>query len=379
MRIAVNTRFLLKDKLEGIGWFTYEVVRRLVQSHPEHEFIFLFDRPYDDAFIFSENVTPVVLLPPARHPLLWLWWYEVSVVRALKKYQIDIFFTPDGHCSLLSKTPTVMVTHDIAYKHIPELIPAKFRVYYNYFLPRHLRRADRIITVSEYSKQDIATQFDIPIDKIAVACNAVRPEFQPLNEIQKQEVRQTYAEGQEYFFYIGSVHPRKNVPRLIEAFDAFKKETQAPIKLLIGGRFAWQTSAVKDAFEKAQFKKDIVFLGFVPDAELPRLTGAAFALTYVSLFEGFGVPILEAMYCDVPVITSNVTSMPEIAGEAGLFVNPLDILEIAKAMQQLYETPALCQHLIEKGKAQRRRFSWDRAGEVVWENILRTVEKTTRT
>lgn len=374
MRIAVNTRFLLKDRLEGVGWFSYEVMRRLVAAHPEHEFIFFFDRPYDESFIFGKNVTPVVLFPPARHPVLWLWWFEWSIPRALKKYQADVFLSLDGYCSLRSNLPAVMVTHDIAYLHMRRQIPAKFRMYSDLFVPLYLARAERIVTVSDYSKQDILRHFPMPEKKVSTACNGVREVFVPLPEAQKREVRNQYAAGEEYFFYIGSVHPRKNVPRLIQAFDAFKKETQASMKLLIGGRFAWQTGEVKTAYESAQFKNDIIFLGFVPDEELPRLTGAALALTYVSLFEGFGVPILEAMHCDVPVLTSNVSSMPEIAGEAGLLVNPLDVVEIAVGMQQLYENPNLRKHLIEKGKLQRQKFSWEKAAKVVWQNILQAIE-----
>jgi len=369
MRIAVNTRFLLNDKLEGIGWFTYEVVRRLVQAHPEHEFIFLFDRPYDAQFIFGENVTPVVLFPPARHPVLWLWWFEWSVPRALKKYRADVFLSPDGYCSLRASTPTVMVTHDIAHVHLPMHIPARFRYYYDFFVPRYLRRAERIVTVSEFSKRDIAQHYKIANEKIAVACNGVREDFQPLSEAEKNAVKQQYADGQDYFFYVGAVHPRKNVHRLIRAFDAFKKRTQAPAKLLIGGRFAWQTGEVKAAYDAADCKDDIVFLGYIPDAELPRLMGAALALTYVSLFEGFGVPVLEALHGDVPVLTSNVSSLPEVAGDAGLLVNPLEVEAIASAMQQLYGNAALREKLIATGNIQRQKFSWERAAEIVWEHL----------
>lgn len=374
MRIAVNTRFLLTKKLEGIGWFTYEVVRRLVQAHPEHEFIFLFDRPYDPQFIFGKNVTPVVLFPPARHPVLWLWWFEWSVPRALEKYQADVFLSPDGYCSLRASTPTVMVTHDIAHVHLPGHIPAKFRYYYNFFVPRYLRRAERIVTVSEFSKRDIAQHYEIHNEKITVACNGVREDFQPLSEAEKNAVKQQYADGQDYFFYVGAVHPRKNVHRLIQAFDAFKKQTQAPVKLLIGGRFAWQTGEVKAAYDAASCKDDIVFLGYIPDAELPRLMGAALALTYVSLFEGFGVPVLEALHCEVPVLTSNVSSLPEVAGDAGLLVNPLNVEAIANGLQQLYNDTALREKLIAAGKIQREKFTWERAAAIVWDNISQALK-----
>ncbi len=369
MRIAVNARFLLKDKLEGIGWFTYEVVQRLTQRHPEHEFILFFDRLYHASFVFNKNVMPVVLPPPARHPLLWWWWFEISIPKALKKYKADVFLSPDGYCSLRTKTPTVMVTHDIAYVHTPAYMSALMYRYFQYFVPKFMQRAERIVTVSEYSKQDILQHFKLLPEKVTVAYNGCRTVFQPLHSTAKKEIQTKYAAGQDYFFYVGAVHPRKNVHRLIQAFDQFKIQTQSPIKLLIGGRFAWQTGEVKDAYEQAYFKNDIQLLGYVSDAELPLLTGGALALVYVSLFEGFGVPLLEAMNCDVPIITSNVTSLPEVAGDAALLVNPYDVNEIAKAMQALHENPALRQHLIAKGKIQRKKFTWEKAADVVWESL----------
>lgn len=377
MRIAINTRFLLKNKLEGIGWFTFEVTKRLVEQHPEHEFIFFFDRAYDPSFIFGKNVTPVVLFPPARHPFLWWWWFEIAIPSALKQHQADVFLSFDGYCSLRATTPTVLVIHDLAYLHLQKRISKLIHYYYYYYTPRFLKRADRVISVSEFSKQDIIRHFNLPADKITIAYNGCKTEFQPFAASEKKAVQMQYAAGQEYFFYIGSIHPRKNVHRLIQAFDLFKKQTLSPVKLLIGGRFAWQTGAVKDAYDQAVFKNDIEFLGYVSDAALPRLTGAALALVYVSLFEGFGVPLLEAMHSEVPVITSNVSSMPEVAGEAGLLIDPYEVGAIAKAMQTLYEQPNLRQQLIEKGKIQRKKFTWQRAAEVVWENILRAFDPAT--
>ncbi|MFN7118834.1 MAG: glycosyltransferase family 4 protein [Saprospiraceae bacterium] len=370
MRIALNTRFLLKNQLEGVGWFTYEIAKRLVERHPECEFIFFFDRDYEKEYVFGKTVTPVVLFPPARMPILWKWWFEISIPWALKKYHADVFLSFDGYCSLRAKTPTVIVTHDVAYLHMPNQIPRKILQYYQQYTPRFLQRAERIITVSEYSKKDILQHFEIPTNKIAVTCNGCKAEFKPLKAIDKQAVKAKYATGEDYFLYVGSVHPRKNVHRLIQAFDQFKKNTQSPIKLLIGGRFAWQTGEVKDAYDNALFKNDITLLGYVSDEELPRLTGAALALVYVSLFEGFGVPLLEAMHCNVPVITSNVSSLPEVAGEAALLVNPYEVPEIANAMQQLYENPDLRQDLVEKGKMQREKFTWEKATDIVWQNIL---------
>ena len=145
MRIAVNTRFLLNKKMEGFGWYTFEIVKRLVEQHPEHEFYFFFDRPYDERFIFGKNVIPIVLNPPARHPLLFILWFEFSVYRALKKNKIDLFFSPDGYLSLRSKVPQIGVIHDINFEHYPKDLPFSARIYLCYFFPRFVKKAKKII------------------------------------------------------------------------------------------------------------------------------------------------------------------------------------------------------------------------------------------
>ncbi len=240
LKICINTRFLLPNKLEGFGWYTHEIVRRMVQQHPEDTFILLFDRPYDPRFIYGPNVQPVVLFPPARHPLLWYWWFEYAVPRALRKYRPDVFFSPDSYLSLTAKTPTVMTTHDIVPLHHPEQLPFATRHYYTHYLPKFLRRADHILTVSDYVRQDIAQTCHLDPANISVAYNGCRDNFVPISEPEKQQIRQEYAHGQAYFFYTGAIHPRKNIPRLIRAFDQFKQQTNAPVKLLLAGRFAWQ-------------------------------------------------------------------------------------------------------------------------------------------
>lgn len=377
MKIAINTRFLLPGPMEGLGRYTYEVARRLVQAHPEHEFLFFFDRPYDKRFLFDKNVQAVVLPPPARHPVLWYIWFEYSVRRALKKYQPDVFFSPDGYLSLRARTPTVMVVHDLAFEHFPEAIPFLVRHFYKFYSPRYCRRADHLLAVSEYTRKDIQKQYGIAEDRITTCGNGCRNGFSPLPETERQLARQQYAEGRPYFLYVGAVHPRKNTHRLIEAFSLFKQKTGAPIKLLLAGRFAWQTGPVKEAFDVSAFQKDIHFLGFVPDEELPRLIGAAFSFVYPSLFEGFGLPLLEAMHCDVPVISSLSSSLPEVAGDAALLVDPMNARQLADALRRLYEEEGLRQNLIEKGKKQRQKFSWDKTAEIAYRSLIEVGNKGT--
>ena len=141
MRIGINTRFLLPHKMEGFGWYTYEVVKRLVENHPEHEFIFFFDRPYDSNFIFGENVTPVVLFPQARHPFLFYWWFEFSIPKALKEHKCDLFFSPDGYLSLKTSVPQIGVIHDINFEHNPKDLKWLMRKYYQRYFPKFAKKS----------------------------------------------------------------------------------------------------------------------------------------------------------------------------------------------------------------------------------------------
>ena len=366
MRIAVNTRFLLPGKLEGLGWYTHELLQRMVIQHPQDEFIFLFDRPFDPALVYADNVLPVVLPFQARHPLAWYAWFEWAVPRMLRKYRADVFFSPDAYLSLQAKTPTVMTVHDLIPLQHPEQVRWWARDYYRFFIPRYLRRADHLVAVSGFTKQAAVDICGIAPEKISVVYNGCRDIFRPLPAGDQQSVRDQFAGGQEYFFYTGAIHPRKNIPRLIRAFDRFKQRSDAPLKLVLAGRFAWQTGEVEAAWQQAQHSADIHFTGYVPETDLARLMASAKALVYVSLSEGFGLPVLEALNCDTPVICSDTTALPEVAGTAGLLVDPLSETAIAQALEQVHVDQALRQRMIAAGRVQREKFNWDRAAGQVY-------------
>lgn len=373
MKVVVNTRLLLKDKLEGIGWVACEVLYRIVKAHPEVEFYFLFDRKPDPKFIFADNVKPVVLFPQARHPFLYICYFEISVARALRKIKPDVFISPDAYLSLRSKTPQIAVFHDINFEHFPQDFPKIALWHYKKFFPKFAEKADRIITVSEFSKQDIVENYKVEPDKINVVYNGANDGFKPISEDEKCRVRERYTAGNQYFMFVGSLHPRKNLARLFPAFDKFKERTGSDAKLLIVGEKRWWTDAIQNAYKSLKYKDDVVFVGHLLMEELQRVTAAAIASVYVSYFEGFGIPIVEAYRCDVPVITSNVTSMPEVAGGAALLVDPFDVDSIADAMVKILDDDVR-KSLIEKGKIRRNDFSWDTAAAQWWNVIQNVIE-----
>ena len=378
LRIAVNTRLLLRDKLEGIGYFAYETLLRITRAHTDVEFHFLFDRPYDQSFIFSDNVKPIVLFPPARHPLLWYWWFEWSVSSYLRLHKFDLFLSPDGYVSLRSDTPTLAIQHDIAFEHYPDFVPGLTSRYYKYYVPKFMAHAARIATVSEYSKTDIVRQYGIAPDKIDVVYNAAKNIFQPITTDEKTRIQNQFTQGKPYLIYVGSIHPRKNLKNMLLAFDEFKKTTPSDLKFLVVGAFGWQNSELGKIIGSMRFKDEVIFLGRQPLDELAKLIAGSFALLYLSIFEGFGVPPIEGMQCAVPVITSDTSSLPEICGDAALLVDPLDIKAISQAITQLWADPSLYESLISKGNEQAKKYSWDRSAELLWASCLKTINQSSK-
>lgn len=380
MLIAVNTRLLLKNKLEGIGRFTHETLKRITTSHREHEFIFLFDRKFDSEFIYSDNITPVVISPPARHPLLWYLWFEYSLPKFFsarspsdKTIKPDLFLSPDGYLSLKANVTSLPVIHDINFEHYPKALPQVYSWYYRHYFPKYAAKAKRIATVSEFSKSDISKMYSVPLEKIDVVYNGVNDGFRPLDEMSIQSTRKKYSAGAPYFLFTGAIHERKNIENLLRAFDRFRNNSPN-IKLILAGNKKWWTASMEKTYSSMQYKREVIFTGRMSDEELHQLTGSALAAVYVSKFEGFGIPVLEAMKCNVPVIASNVTSLPEVCGDAALLAAPDSVSSIADAMKIISADEQKRKALIEKGKVRVENFSWDRTANLLWESMEKAVK-----
>ena len=373
MNIAVNTRLLLKDKLDGIGWFTYETLKRMTVRHPEHNFIFIFDRPFSDEFIFSRNIIPVVTGPQARHPLLLYLWYELSLPAVLRKHKAGLFLSTDGCLSLKTHVPSIPVIHDLNFEHYPMHLPFTVRKYYKYYFPRFAKKAARIATVSEYSKQDIIKEYKIEADIIDVVYNGANETYMPVSEGKIQKVRDEYSDGQPFFLFIGALLPRKNIANLFRAYDQFKNSFSNRIKLMIIGKKKWWSREIQNTYLGMRHKDEVIFIGHSTPEKLKNIIPSALAMTYISYFEGFGIPIIEAMKCGIPVITSNTTSMPEIAGDAALIVDPFSTDSICEAMLKISKEESLRNMLIQKGVERSVDFSWQITSEKLWDCIEKTI------
>jgi len=364
----------MPGKLDGIGWFTFETLRRITRTHPETHFIFLFDRKFSPEVVFGDNITPVVLWPSTRHPILWYYWFEWRVNSYLRRIKPDLFLSTDGYLPLRSKFPSVDVIHDINFEHRPGDLPWLVRKYYRHFFPRYARKANRIVTVSEFSRRDIINNYEVAEDKIDLAYNGANDRFMPISELRAIEVRNKYTGGSPYFVFVGSLHPRKNITNLLKAFQLFKDENKGNYRLVLVGEKFFLTKPMEEQLEKMNSKKDVIFTGRLSPEQLNEVLGAAWAMTFVPYFEGFGIPIIEAMKCDIPVIASKVTSLPEIAGEAALFTSPESPGSIRDSMIRIVKEQGLREELIKKGRIRREHFSWEHTATKLWDSIQHVLD-----
>jgi glycosyltransferase involved in cell wall biosynthesis len=369
MRIGINTRSLLGQKMEGFGNYTLEIVKRLAKAHPEHTFICYFDRPVDPQFSFGPNVICKSVFPPTRHPFLYVIWFQWRLKRAIQKDQLDIFWSPDGMFPLGIKTPILATIHDLNFEHFPQDLPKWVAWYYTKYFPLFAKAAHKIITVSEATKQDLISSYQIPKEKISVIYNGVNTIYKPLTDKEKEIVQQQLGFKEPYFLFVGSLHPRKNIHRLLQAFQLYA-QSEATFQLVIVGAAMWKDQS----FEiESGLAKRIHFKGHIQTETLAKIMAAATAFVYVPYFEGFGMPLAEAMATQTPIIAGNKSCLPEIAADAALYVDPFDVEAIARAMEQLKNDVALQSQLIENGKQRVLAFDWDNAAKKVWQEIQQLV------
>jgi glycosyltransferase involved in cell wall biosynthesis len=371
MRIAVNTRSLLNDDLEGYGSFIYEIFKRITSHHPEHEFIFIFDRPFDERFVAGKNVKAVRTGPPARHPLFWKLWYDFRVPSLLKKNKADVFVSCDGFCSLTTQLPQCLIVPELSFLHHPDFFKQSHLLFYKKNTEKFLKKANTVAVVSEFLKKDLLDHYNLSPEKIDVVFSSVKENFHSFTEEEKTETKNKYTEGKEYFVYTGMIHPLKNLMNLLKAFSVFKKRQQTNMKLLLTGRLGRKYDSFLKSLGTYKYRSDVVMTGYLPEEELVKITGAAYGMVYPSLWEGFAVPVLEAMQCDVPVITSGGSSMQETAKDAALYADATSYADIADKMMLLYKDEHLRNQLINKGRQVVKQYNWDNTADLLWNCIVK--------
>jgi len=348
--------------MEGIAWYAYEILSRITRNNPDVEFLFLFDRDFSNEFIFSENVRGIKVGPQARHPILYKWWFDYSLPKILNKEKIDLFFSPEGYIPLRGNTAAVNVIHDLGFEHFNDHMKASELKYYRKKFPQFANRAKEIITVSNYSKNDICELYKIDSNKVNVVYNGVRESLRSTQRTKSDE---------DYFIYVGTLHPRKNIVKMIQAFDTFVSQTGRKVTLKIAGRAMGKSNEINNCLQGIRNKHAIHLLGYQSDDQLTQLLAGAKAMVYIPLFEGFGLPVLEAFQNNLPLICANNSSLPEVADDAALMVDANSIEEIVKAMAIVFDKPEYIQKMLVKGKQQVAQFSWDKAAKETWQILKR--------
>ncbi len=276
---------------------------------------------------------------------------------------------------LRARVPVVTTIYDVMALLFPHLYRFRDRLTLRLYLRVGCRTADHIVTISEQSRQDIHRQLGVALERISVTGNGVASLFRPVSEAQRQPVLARYGVTTPYLLAVGVRRPNKNLERLLRAFALLKRHYAIPHNLVLVGAGTWNEPAFLNTLKHADVRDAVRLTGFVPEADLPALYSGATALVFPSLYEGFGMPLLEAMACGCPIVTSNRAAMPEVVGDAGLLVDPYSVEAIAEMVLQVIADPALAEVLREKGRKRARWFSWERCAAQTWQTYQRVLNQ----
>jgi len=309
-------------------------------------------------------------VPISDHTLAIVWhrlqlplWVELVTGR------LDIFYSPDFVLPPLRHGKTMLTIHDLSFMRYPECTDANLRVYLNKVVPRSVQRADLVLADSQHTKDDLTELLGVEANRVQVIYPGVEARFRPIEDRAiLEQVRKRYNLPSQFILGLGTLQPRKNFTRLIEAFADLRsfdlaqdRSAICDLRLVIAGGKGWLYEEIFATVERLGLGEQVVFPGFVADEDLPALYNLADLFVFPSLYEGFGLPPLEAMACGTPVITSNASSLPEVVGGAGLMVEPTDVESLAQAMRRVLEDESLQQEMIAKGLEQANQFTWEKA------------------
>lgn len=354
MRVAVDAHVIGEGET-GNETYTVNLLRGLAASPSQDSYQVLTPHPerLRAAIELPENFEVVSVWP--GHPVVRI---PFAIPAAVRRYRSDVLHVsyvapPKAACQ------TVVTVHDLSYLVYPDSVSVRTRIILTTLVPLSVRRAARVIAVSDHTKRDLVARYRLPPDRIAVIYEAASPAFHRLPAGAPQPLPRGVAEP--FILAVGNLEPRKNLVRLIDAFAELARDSLTSAQLVIVGR---ARARAKDVFDSAQanaLKSRVVFTGFITDAELNLLYNRAALFVYPSLYEGFGLPPIEAMSCGCPVVASNASALPEVLGDAAILVDPLSVPAIAQAMREVLTSPELARTLADKGLRHAARFSWQKA------------------
>ncbi len=366
MRVAIDYTAAVYQSA-GIGRFVRSLVHALAEIDSRTEYLLVFADP-------PRGIRPAVPDAPnfrtRRIPLsdraLTALWHRLSIPVPvdLVTGPVDVFHSPDFVLPPARRPAKVLTVHDLAFLLRPECADAKLREYLEKTVPRSVARADFILADSLNTQDDLICLLGVPPAKVEVVPGGVDSAFVPVRDPESLDrLRQQVSGGAPFILNVGMIEPRKNLARLIEAFELLKARYHAPHKLVLAGKRGWLSEGIYRRAETSPVASDILFPGFVAEGDLPALYSAADLFAYPSLYEGFGLPPLEAMACGTPVVASSSASVPEVVGGAALLVDPENTEELAEAMAKALGDTALRQQMAARGLEQSKQFTWRASAE----------------
>jgi glycosyltransferase involved in cell wall biosynthesis len=370
LKIAIDVR---KWKDFGIGTYVRNLVRHLARlDHETTYFLFCDDADEYTLRDLAENFVPVVDDSPG---------YSIkehfSLAHKAHKLGVDLLHSPHYVLPILCRRPKVVTIHDCIHLQFPQYLPNRIALTYaKHMLHRAVRDSAMILTVSEASRKDILRFYpDADAERIQVVPNAIDEEIlEDPGEEEMERVKERYQIRGRYILYAGNIKPHKNLDRLITAFGQVKHAPgHEDVKLLIIGDEVNKYGSLRRSMEAAGVRQDVRFFGFVPDHTLAALYRMASVFAFPSLYEGFGLPPLEAMACGTPVVTSRISSLPEVVGDAAVLVDPYDVVDIGQALCRVLDNETLAADLVLKGRERVRQFSWERSVRAIHECYMKVL------
>jgi glycosyltransferase involved in cell wall biosynthesis len=381
MIIGVDASRALRARRTGTERYSLEIIRHLLglQEASEHTWRLYTDAADLDSRLsahFPSDVRVEMCVLPARR----LWTHH-RLAREVTQRRPDVLFVPAHVIPFVMPAgrlpPCVVTVHDLGYRAFPESHPWKQRLYLELTTRWSVHVAQKVIAVSQATAKDLMALYHTPSDRIRVIYEAPA-QSAPVTLKQVQATRERYGLERPYALFIGTIHPRKNIARLLQSYQSLSRDGGVAWDLVLAGASGWQSEGFDEQVAGMGLSRSVRWLGYVPDEELPALLKGALFFCFPSLFEGFGLPVLEAQSYGVPVVTSNNSALPEIAGDAALLVDPTDVDAIADAMLRLSQDEALRQRLIEAGYANVKRFSWEKAARETLAVLLEAAKEGRR-
>jgi len=361
MRIGIDATPILKQRV-GVGSYVFNLIKNLSIIDHDNQYVLFYCSHLDikDKILKLENPnfeSRIIRFPTKIMKLLWATVGLPKVDWMVG--EVDLYHSSAFYLNAQSQGKSLLTIHDLNFLALPKFTLWSGRWHYAFKIKDYAQKADAIMAVSQSSKNEIIKHLKIPEEKIYVVYEGCSQVFRPLPESEEiQETKEKYNIKGDFIFYVGTLEPRKNLKGLIQAYA--QSRAKDDFLLVLAGGKGWKYKDIFRLVRKSKLEERVVFTGYVPDSDLPALYSSASLFVYPSFYEGFGLPPLEAMACGIPVIVSHTTSLPEVVGDAGIYVDPFDIEQISFSIDTVLSDTRLCQTLREKGLKRAKLFSWEK-------------------